>query len=243
METSRPPEDDTVEARWNRAYPRLSGTGRTGGHRELLQRLEHTYRSSALQLRGFAKPDEAALIEGFAARARFSREEPEAVRRLQSILDRLQAAPSLRALLAQALEAGMSLTRADRGNIQLLDPSTGTLKIAAHHGFADEFLEYFAAVHDDSSACGRAAHRRKQTVIVDVNIDSDFAPHRDIAAASSFRAVQSTPLTNNAGRLVGVISTHYPHPAAPNERDLEIAKRFGERTGILIGQRQSSLAG
>jgi len=37
-------------------------------------------------------------------------------------------------------------------------------------------------------------------VIADVNIDSGFAQHRDIAAASRFRAVQSAPLIHTARR-------------------------------------------
>jgi GAF domain-containing protein len=57
-----------------------------------------------------------------------------------------------------------------------------------------------------------------QTVIVDVQRDPMFAPHREIAAGSRFRAVQSTPLVDHNGRLLGVISTHYrrrtSHPTA-----------------------------
>src|SRR5262249_60840648 len=56
-------------------------------------------------------------------------------------------------------------------------------------------------------------------------------PHRDIALASGFRAVQSTPLVNRAGHLVGMLSTHYPRPTAPPRRDLQIVSRFGALAG------------
>jgi GAF domain-containing protein len=69
-------------------------------------------------------------------------------------------------------------------------------------------------------------------VIDDVNTDPRFAPHRDIAAASRFRAVQSTPLVDLHGHLVGVLSTHYPRPHRPSRAELDLMKRFGE----LIGQ-------
>ncbi len=39
---------------------------------------------------------------------------------------------------------------------------------------------------------------------------------QEIAAASGFRAVQSTPLAGEAGHLAGVVSAHYPrHYALP----------------------------
>jgi GAF domain-containing protein len=136
------------------------------------------------------------------------------------------------AMLRECLQDALSMLRADRGNVQLIDPDSGCLRIAAQAGFSEEFLEYFAVVDDDASACGRAAAHLAQTVIADVNTDSRFAPHRGIAAASGFRAVQSTPLVDLRGHLVGVLSTHYPHPYCPPDRDLELMTRFG----ALIGQ-------
>ncbi|HEX2320867.1 MAG TPA: hypothetical protein VHJ18_17935 [Streptosporangiaceae bacterium] len=55
----------------------------------------------------------------------------------------------------RALETALTLVRADRSNIQIVDPATGALRIAAHHGFSAEFLEYFAIVGEDTSACTR----------------------------------------------------------------------------------------
>jgi GAF domain-containing protein len=144
----------------------------------------------------------------------------------------LQLPAEARAVIDEGLEDALSVLRADRGNVQIVDPASGSLRIAAHAGFSDEFLEYFAIVDDDGSACGRAARDLAQTVIVDVNTDPRFAPHREIAAAAGFRAVNSTPLLDLRGHLVGVLSTHYPRAYRPPNADLELMKRFGE----LIGQ-------
>lgn len=137
-----------------------------------------------------------------------------------------------RAVLDEGLQDALSIMRADRGNIQIVDPVTGSLRIAAQAGFSEEFLEYFAIVDGDGSACGRAARQVAQTVITDVNTDTGYVPHREIAAASGYRAVQSTPLLDVHGNLVGVLSTHYPRPYRPPAEDLELMRRFGE----LIGQ-------
>jgi len=144
---------------------------------------------------------------------------------------------ALEALLDEVLAFALTLLRAERGNIQLADPATGVLRIATQRGFGPEFMEYFAAVTDDRSACGRAAQHHAQVVIADVTTDPGFAPHRDIALASGFRAVQSTPLVNRAGHLVGVLSTHYPRPTMPPRRDLQSLSRFG----VLAGESLSTL--
>jgi GAF domain-containing protein len=135
-------------------------------------------------------------------------------------------------VLEEGLEDALSLLHADRGNVQIVDPITGSLVLVLHTGFSDEFLEYFAVVDDDGSACGRAASKHAQTVIGDVTTDPGFAPHREIAASSKFQAVHSTPLVDQSGQLVGMLSTHYPRPYLPPARDLDLMKRLGE----LIGQ-------
>ena len=174
-----------------------------------------------------------------------NRDAPDASRRLargcdaglpgsvQSLDGRGQHLPPIGfSVLEEGLEDALSLLHADRGNIQIVDPFTGSLVLVLQTGFSDEFLEYFAVVDDDGSACGRAASQHAQTVISDVNTDPGFAPHREIAAASKFRAVNSTPLVDLSGQLVGMLSTHYPRPYVPPARDLRLMRRFGE----LIGQ-------
>lgn len=194
------------------------------------------HRNSAARMRELGRDDLARQAEQFAAWTRLDLDEPRAARRLYAVTRDLREIPQLGLLLTRALEGALELADADRGNIQILDPATGSLKIAAQHGFGAEFLDYFAVVDDDRSACGRAAKERAQTVIVDVTIDASFAPHRDIAAASAFRAVQSTPLIGRTGRLLGVVSTHYPRPYSPSARDLETLKRYG----YLVGQMMTS---
>ncbi len=102
-------------------------------------------------------------------------------------------------------------------------------------------MSTFAVVDDDRSACGRAARNGAQRVITDVIADPGFKPHRDVAAASGFRAVQSTPLVDEAGRVVGVISTHYPRPYEPPARDMLIIKRYADLVGQILGSAQAAL--
>jgi hypothetical protein len=210
----------------------------------LLEEAEALYRSSAARLREVGRPDLARQAEMFASWTRFDLDEPLLSRRLYGATSELREIPRLGPLLSRALEGALDLAGADRGNVQILDPATGSLRIAVQHGFGAEFLDYFAVVGDGRSACGRAARQRAQIVIADVSTDPSFAPHRDIAASSAFRAVQSTPLIERTGRLLGVVSTHYRYPYSPPARDLEVLRRYGHLVGqMMTGHLESSSAG
>jgi len=146
----------------------------------------------------------------------------------------LGSANSPRAAVDRVLAAALALSAAERGNVQIREP-TGELRIAAQRGFNREFLDHFAVVDDDGSACGRAAEKAAQTVIIDVNKDPAFEPHRSIAAASGFRAVVSTPLINDSG-LVGVVSTHFPRPHRLSAHELRSLQQLGKIAGLALNR-------
>ena len=204
-----------------------------------LENAEAAFLRSAARLRGSGQLERARKIERYADCARFDLDEPTLARQLYVTVARLRQVRRLDILADLALEIMLSLARAERGNLQLADPASGALRIIAHHGFDQGFLDYFAVVNDDLSACGRAAARNMQVVISDVITDKRFEPHRAIARASRFRAVQSTPLVDKNGQLVGVVSTHYPDPYAPSARDLRIIRRYADLVGQVLSSRGS----
>jgi GAF domain-containing protein len=208
----------------------------------VLEDTEAALRTSARRLHACGHVDRARRVERFAAWARFDLDEPQVAKRLYLAAARLRHIQKAEILAGQALEQVLSLARADRGNVQLADPASGALTIIAQHGFDAEFLDHFAVVDDDRSACGRAARHKAQLVITDVTSDPGFEPHRQIAAASGFRAVQSTPLADYAGRLVGVVSTHYPRPYVLPDRDMRIIQRYADMVGQVLASRLSAVA-
>jgi len=207
--------------------------------RAALEHSEAAFRKSAAQLRSSGQLERARRIERYAVSARFDLDEPTVAKQLYVLVGRLRQIGQLEILANLALEKMLSLGRADRGNLQLADPVSGALRIIGQHGFDEEFLAHFAVVDDDQTACGRAATRNAQVVISDVITDRRFEPHRGIAAASGFRAVQSTPLVDKHGQLVGVVSTHYPDPFAPSARDLRIIRRYADLVGQVLSSRRS----
>lgn len=142
---------------------------------------------------------------------------------------KLEDCSGLQSILDCLLGYSLVLTGAARGNVQTMDWETGILKIGAHEGLADDFLETFAMVGmEDGSSCGRAIRERRQVVIEDVRLDSAYGPYVKLAERSGFCAVQSTPLISHNDALVGVVSTHFSVPHRPSEHTLHEMQRAGE---------------
>ena len=161
-------------------------------------------------------------------------DELSAMSRLHELSTRLFATSELSAVLEGVLDASIELQGADFGNIQLYNWETGKLDIVAHRGFDQEFLDYFRDM-DDNAACGPALERGERVVIEDVEEDVGFEPHRQIAAAGGFRAVQSTPLFDRHGEALGTLSTHFRRPHRPSERELRMTDLYARQAAEMIG--------
>ena len=60
----------------------------------------------------------------------------------------------------EIVDTAITITKVDKGNIQLLDQSTGKLKIVVHRGFDLPFLNFFESVATgEAAACGAAMKR------------------------------------------------------------------------------------
>jgi PAS domain S-box-containing protein len=122
------------------------------------------------------------------------------------------------------LDTAIAVTSSDKGNLQLLDPTTRMLTIAAHSGFEDPFLNFFAAVCDDAASCAAAMRSGERVIVEDVRQSEIFAGQqsKDVLIDAGVCAVTSTPLMASTGNLLGMISTHFATPHRPSERELHL---------------------
>ena len=98
--------------------------------------------------------------------------EVSALDRLRVTNEELWQSHDLRQGLERILDAGIALLGAGMGAIQLLNPETNVLEIAAQRRFHADFLEHFREVSAaDDSACGRSLRSRQRIIIEDVGLD------------------------------------------------------------------------
>ena len=165
-----------------------------------------------------------------------------AVTRMQQLSTRLVQAHDIPQLLGEIVDAGIEITAADMGNIQLLDDDV--LKIVSHRGFERPFLDFFSNVQEGEAACGKALQRGERIVIEDVAASPVFAgiPEREVMMAAGARAVQSTPLISRSGQVLGVFSTHYREPRRPTERELQLLDVLARQAADLIERKRAEAA-
>jgi len=137
-------------------------------------------------------------------------------------------------MIGAALDAAISATGADMGNVQLRAPQG--LRIVAQRGFEQPFLDFFACVNDTQSACGAALIGGVRTVVPDVASDPLFAgtASRDVMLTAEARAVQSTPLVAVNGSVMGVLSTHYKACHELTSRDKDVLNHIARRTAFWL---------
>jgi hypothetical protein len=123
---------------------------------------------------------------------------------LRQLSIRVAATSDCTAALEDVLQTAMALVGAAKGNVQIYDLVEGGLKIIAHRGFNDEFLEHFKVVPLGYSCCGAAMERRERVIIEDVFADPRFRDFGEVYARHGFLAVQSTPLLASDGELLGM---------------------------------------
>lgn len=129
----------------------------------------------------------------------------------------------------EIVDAAIAITKADKGNIQLLDQSTGKLKIVAHRGFELPFLKFFEYVAaGEAAACGTSMKRMERVIIEDVTQSPLFIGSDALAVLlnEGVLGIQSTPLVSRSGKFLGILSTHFSKIHTPSERELMLVDIF-----------------
>jgi len=140
------------------------------------------------------------------------------LRRLHDMSTRLSKTLDLNVILDESLRAAAAIENTDLGMISLVDAETGTLKLATSLGFEPDFLSLVQRVGSGVGSCGVCYREKRRVIVEDTEVDPIFKDYRDSARLAGFRAVHSTPLISRAGRLVGVLSTHFRSPRKPSDR-------------------------
>jgi len=139
-------------------------------------------------------------------------------------------------------KTAIAISGADKGNLQLFDETSRSLRIVAQQGFQEEFLKFFESVDDHAAAsCGTAMVSSEQVVVDDVLTSKIFVgqPAQKVLLDAEVRAVMSTPLRSSKGNLLGIISTHYSRPGHPSERQLRLTNILARQAADYLERKHS----
>jgi PAS domain S-box-containing protein len=160
--------------------------------------------------------------------------------RLHEVGSRLWLKRDLRRALDEILEGAIELLGAEMGITPILDSARGVLKIEPHRGFNQDFLNTFSEVSAvGDSPCGRALRSGERMVIADVEAEKPLAPIRRLARAGGFRAVQSTPIMNREGTLLGTLATHFRSVHYPAAQDVRLLDLYVRQAAEIVDRHRS----
>lgn len=207
--------------------------------------------------------DEIALIEETAERtwAAMERARAEAAVResearleaeledatlLQSISAELVHEESEDTLYDKIVAAAMAIMHSQFAVLQRLHPDRGAgeLELLAARGFTPQTEAAWTWIDagPTSRSCGAIAVRNERRIVVqDIEKDPEMAGSEDLERYrhAGIAAAQSTPLFARDGQLVGMLSTHWTRPHAPDERDLRQLDILARQAADLIERRQA----
>ena len=167
-----------------------------------------------------------------------------ATRQLQKISTQLIHANDAQVLYEEILEAAVAIMHSDFASMQMFYPERGELRLLAHRGFNPIAAASFEWVRPGSgTSCSVALATGNRSIVPDIEL-SDFmsgSEELETCRRTGIRATQSTPLFSRAGRLLGMISTHWREPHEPSKRDLRLLDVLARQAADLIERKQAEL--
>ena len=73
-------------------------------------------------------------------------------------------------------------------------------------------------------------------MVLDAEFDSEFAPYWPVVRAAGYRAVQSFPMVERDGHVIGVISTHFGGPGVPSAVNMHLMNALARHSAEMISR-------
>ena len=165
-----------------------------------------------------------------------------ATQQLQTLSIQLIQTNDPDALYEKALDAAVVIMRSDFASMQMFYPERGELRLLAYRGFNPTAAAFWEWVRPGSgSTCGAALATGNRSIVPDIELSDFMAGSEDLETyrQTGIRSVQSTPLLSRAGRLLGMISTHWRNPHQPSERDLRLLDVLARQAADLIERKRA----
>jgi len=163
-------------------------------------------------------------------------------KRLRELGARLVTEGDIQTLYQEIMAAAIALTQADAGTVQSLDAATQDLVLLTTQGFERTMTDCFCRMNASANTpCGIALKTGKRSFVdFDAPESEDPDGSRRILVEAGYLCGQSTPLITRAGKIIGMVSTHWREHHRPSERQLRFLDLLARQAADLIEQRQTA---
>jgi GAF domain-containing protein len=157
---------------------------------------------------------------------------------LYSIAETTNRPPDLEALMQQALDRVIEVTKAHGGAIRLLDIREQRLVLAAYRGLSDKYISRAQNFPLSEEIVGWVAREAKPSLSDDMWKDTRVSPKvRKLLKEVGHRSLAQVPLMAQ-DRLVGTLGLVSWTPRFFSQDDLQLLNAIGQQLGVAIANAQ-----
>lgn len=95
-------------------------------------------------------------------------------------------------------------------------------------------VEPYLAIGPELTTCGMAASIKQPVYARDIASDPQWEKIRDIALRSHLRALWSTPIVSDDGRVLGTFAMYYDRPRLPDDEDMRLIDTAVQMARVAI---------
>lgn len=121
-------------------------------------------------------------------------------------------------------------------SILLLDETGQCLSHGAAPNLPQSYCEAIdgTVIGPEAGSCGTAAFVGHSIYVTDIATDPLWANFRHLALPHGLRACWSTPIFDEAGKLLGTFATYYRTPRAPRPEEVEAINALSKRVARVV---------
>lgn len=161
---------------------------------------------------------------------------------LRDLAARLVTEDDVETIYDEIVSAAIGLAEADAGTLQIYDPKTHSLALLATRNFSRAIIERFRNVHASSRTGRGLALRTGRPAFVDFT-EEVADPGCALLVGAGFQSAQAIPLVSRAGRLLGMLNTHWRQTGhRPSERQSRFLDLLARQAADLIERSQAGEA-
>jgi signal transduction histidine kinase/PAS domain-containing protein len=150
---------------------------------------------------------------------------------LNTIANTISQTLNIDAILNNALDKIIELTKADAGGVLLLDEESQMLSYKVHRGLSEQFVQGIAGLTLGEGIAGRAAERRETLVVEDISNDPRVT--RPVVSEEGLAAFVSVPLLSKE-KVIGVLNIANRKPRPFPEQEIHLLNAISNQLGIAI---------
>ena len=141
-------------------------------------------------------------------------------------------------IMEEVLEAALSIARAERCMVSLLDAESGQVAMIAQQGFNKTLLEFWSVFRGHEIPCAAGAVEGAWMLVEDIDRGPPFADPTimELHRKAGVRALRCIPMSDRSQRVVGMISIHYRAPCKPDARVDAQLGILANQAGAILGR-------